>query len=390
MRGLAQPLRVALIGYKFMGKAHSHAYRDVAMFFDVPQPQMKVIVGRNAEGVRAAAAKYGWEESATDWRAVVERPDIDVVDIVTPNNSHAEIAIAALKAGKHVLCEKPLAMNLTEAKAMLAAARASGKVAMVCHNYRYAPAVQLAKQLIASGRLGRILHVRAQYLQDWIMDPNFPAVWRLQKDVTGSGALGDIGAHILDLARFLVGEITAVCGLLKTFVTERPVDTSGEGAWGATGSAAQKVKVDVDDAAAFLAHFENGAVGVFEATRFAGGNKNRNRFEINGEKGSIRWDLEDMNWLEVWFADDPSGLQGFRRISVTEAVHPYAGAYWPPGHIIGYEHTFLNLLAEFLRGIQSGTQPAPSFLDGARNQAVLEAVERSHAEGRWVEVERVE
>ncbi len=382
-------MRVALIGYKFMGKAHSHAYRDVGMFFDVPNPTMQVICGRDAAATAAAAQQFGWAESATDWREVIARPDIDLVDISTPNDSHAEIAIAAAKAGKHILCEKPLAMNLAEAKEMLAAVEKAGVVAMVCHNYRYAPAIQLARQLIASGRLGQIYHVRAQYLQDWIMDPNFPAVWRLQKDQTGSGALGDIGAHIFDLARFLVGEITSLSATMKTFIEERPTsEGAGATTWGAEGTG-PKVKVDVDDAIAAIAKFENGALGVFEATRFAGGNRNGNRFEINGSRGSVRWDLENMNNLEVYFADDPAGLQGWRTINVTESVHPYVGRWWPPGHIIGYEHTFVHLVYELLQGIQNGVTPAPSFRDGVQNQTVMAAVEESTATGRWVEVERI-
>lgn len=380
--------KVGLIGYKFMGKAHSHAWRDVGMFFDVPAPTMQVLCGRNLDAAGAAARQYGWAETATDWRLVLERDDIDIIDICTPNFNHAEIAIAAARAGKHILCEKPLAMNLDEAKAMLAAVEEAGVVAMVCHNYRFAPAVAFARQLIAEGRLGQIYHVRAQYLQDWIMDPNFPAVWRLQRSTTGSGALGDIGSHILDLARYLVGEISAISATLRTFIAERPTDQSGEGAWGAAGGGA-KVTVDVDDAVACLARFDNGALGVFEATRFAAGNRNRNKFEINGSKGSVRWDLENMNILEVYFADDAAGVQGWRSINVTEAVHPYIKHWWPPGHIIGYEHTFVHLVYELLDGIRKGAGPAPSFRDATQTQAVLAAVEESAAAGRWVEVERI-
>nr|WP_245631718.1 Gfo/Idh/MocA family oxidoreductase [Alicyclobacillus ferrooxydans] len=385
--GVTKKVRVGMVGYKFMGKAHTHAYRDLPFYFDTDAvPVLQAIAGRDETGVRGAADKWGFASYETDWRRLIERDDIDLIDIVTPNNTHAEIAIAAAKAGKHVLCEKPLAMSLEEARRMQHAVESAGVVHMLCHNYRFAPAVQFAKQLIDSGRLGRIYHMRAQYLQDWIMDPDFPLVWRLRKEVTGSGALGDIAAHILDLARFLVGEFHNVVSTMETFIRNRPLGemTSGLQADvdvnGATGD------VDVDDAAAFLAHFENGALGVFEATRFAAGNRNGNRFEINGEKGSIRWNLEDMNWLEVYLADDEAGLQGFRRINCTEEVHPYAANYWPAGHIIGYEHTFINLFKELMDGIAKGTNPQPNFSDGVKNQAVLEAVELSAATRQWVSV----
>lgn len=377
---MTKELRVGLVGYKFMGKAHSHAYKDLTMFFDTPlTPVMQAICGRDEAGVKAAAAKYGWASTELDWRKLIARPDIDLVDIVTPNNSHAEIAIAAARAGKHILCEKPLAMTSAEAREMLAEVKRAGVTHMICHNYRFAPAVQLARKLIADGALGRLYHIRATYLQDWIMDPNFPLVWRMQKEVTGSGAHGDIAAHIIDLARFLVGEFTEVVGTLETFIKERP-----------TGGAAPEMgQVTVDDASLFLARFENGALGTFEATRFAGGNRNGNRFEINGSRGSIRWDLENMNNLQVYFHHDPVGLQGWRTINVTESVHPYVGNWWPSGHIIGYEHTFVHLVHELVRGVASGTSPQPNFEDGLRNQLVLEAVERSHAERRWVAVESV-
>lgn len=369
-------VRIGMIGYKFMGRAHSHAYRDVPFYFHSGvTPILQVVCGRDETGVQAAAHELGFAEWETDWRRLVARDDIDVIDIVTPNHTHAEIAVAAAEAGKHVLCEKPLAMTGAEAKAMLAAAERTKVTHMVCHNYRFAPAVQYAKKLIDEGRLGRIHHIRAQYLQDWLLDPAAPMAWRMQKSVTGSGALGDIGAHMIDLARFLVGEVDAVTGTLQTFVRERPLaDGSGMG------------EVDVDDATAFLARFGNEVLGVFEATRFAGGNRNANRFEVNGEIGSLRWNLEQMNELEVYFTSDEPGLQGFRRIHCTESVHPYAGAYWPPGHIIGYEHTFVNLVSEFLAGIAAGTSPAPNFSDGVRSQLVLAAVERSAATGRWESV----
>ncbi|NGQ96523.1 Gfo/Idh/MocA family oxidoreductase [Brevibacillus sp. SYP-B805] len=374
-----------MIGYKFMGKAHSHAYRDVPFYFDSPlQPVLQVICGRDKAGVREAAEKFGFASWETDWREVIRRDDVDLIDVGTPNNSHAEIVLEAVRAGKHVICEKPLAMNLAEAVKMWRAAEESNVIHMISHNYRFAPAIQFAKKLIAEGRLGKIYHIRASYLQDWIMDPAFPLVWRLRKEVTGSGALGDIASHILDLARFLVGEISEVCGMMETFIKERPL---GEMAGGLQAAREEGTGVvDVDDAAAFLARFENGALGVFEATRFAAGNRNKNKIEINGSKGSIRWDLENMNLLDVYFTDDEPGLQGFRTINVTESVHPYTGNYWPSGHIIGYEHTFISMMYELVKGIAEGKKVSPSFEDGMRNQAVLEAVEKSSEMKAWVSV----
>ncbi|SFQ04052.1 Gfo/Idh/MocA family protein [Salibacterium halotolerans] len=372
-------IRVGMIGHQFMGKVHSHAYRDLPFYFDPPaDPVQQVIAGRNEAAVKEAAEQFGWNSVETNWRRLVERDDIDLVDIVTPNHTHADMAIAAAEAGKHVISEKPLAVTAAEAKRMKDAVEENNVVHMVSHNYRYAPAVQYAAQLIREGRLGRIYHIRAQYLQDFIMDPAFPLVWRLKKEHTGSGALGDIGAHIIDLARFLVGEFHSVSGMLQTFIPERPLeDGSGTG------------EVTVDDASGFLARLENGAMGVFEATRFAAGNRNKNKFEINGEKGSIRWDLENMNNLEVYFEDDKPGLQGFRMIHCTEAEHPYMQAYWPAGHIIGYEHTFIHQMAELMNGIHENKSPHANFTDGFENQVVLEAVQESAASGSWVTTEQI-
>nr|WP_206916534.1 Gfo/Idh/MocA family oxidoreductase [Alicyclobacillus suci] len=383
---MTKEIRIGMVGYKFMGKAHSHAYRDLPFFFnEAPIPVLTAIAGRDEAGVAAAARQFGFASFETDWRKLIERDDIDVIDIVTPNNTHAEIAIAAAKAGKHVICEKPLAMTVEQVLAMRDAVQAAGVRGLICHNYRFAPAIQYAKQLIAEGRLGRIYHVRAQYLQDWIMDPQFPLVWRLRKDVTGSGALGDIAAHIVDLARFLVGEITELTGTLETFIKTRPLGEMS-GGLSATRDANATGEVDVDDAAAFLAHFANGALGVFEATRFAGGNRNGNRIEVSGEKGSIRWDLENMNNLQVYLHEDEPGLQGFRTINCTEEQHPFASAYWPAGHIIGYEHTFINLFATYFQSLVDGTPCQPDFDDGVQNQRVLAAVEASSQTGRWVDV----
>ncbi|REK59583.1 MAG: dehydrogenase [Geobacillus sp.] len=379
-------VRIGMVGYKFMGKAHSHAFRDIPFFFDTDAvPVLQAVAGRDEQQVKQAAEKLGWASYETDWRCLIERDDIDVIDIVTPNHTHAEIAIAAAKAGKHVICEKPLALTLEQSLEMLEAVNKAGVVHMVCHNYRFAPAVQFAKQLIDQGKLGKIYHIRATFLQDWLMDPGFPLIWRLKKEISGSGTLGDIGTHIIDLARFLVGEFSEVIGMMETFIKKRPlgdmdIHLKGRGESGKWG------EVDVDDAVAFLARFENGALGVFEATRFSRGNRAGNRFEINGERGSIRWDMENMNNLQVYLEDDERGLQGFRTINCTEVEHPYASAYWPAGHIIGYEHTFINLLFEMMNGIAGGYSPVPNFEDGVRNQAVLEAVERSSQTGKWIKI----
>jgi predicted dehydrogenase len=371
-------INVALIGYQFMGRAHSNAYRQVTPFFK-PRltPRLKVLCGRNAKAVRAAADTLGWEEAATDWREVVERKDIQLVDISTPGDSHAEIAIAAAKAGKAILCEKPLANTLQQAHAMTAAVKKAGVVHMICHNYRRIPAVMLARQIIADGKLGDVFHYRGTYLQDWIVDPKFPLVWRLQKESAGSGALGDIASHSLDFARYLVGEITEVAAALETFIEERPLPDQPK----------KKGKVTVDDASAAIVRFANGALGTIEGTRMAPGRKNYNRFEINGSLGSIAFDLERLNELQVYFRTDPPSLQGFRTILATEAAHhPYVKAWWPPGHAIGYEHTFVHTVYDLLEAIADRKVPTPSFEDGLANQRVLDAWERAARMKKWVKV----
>ena len=380
-------LNVALIGYQFMGKAHSNAYRQVARFFDdlEVEPVMKVICGRNEENVRKAAQKYGWEEYDTSWERVVERKDIDLVDVSVPGNMHAPIAIAAANAGKMVLCEKPLANTLAEARQMYEAVQENKVPNALCHNYRFAPAVQLAKQLIDEGRIGKIYHFRGTYLQDWIVDPNFPLVWRLQKEVAGSGAHGDLNAHLIDMARFLVGEIAEVSGMMETFIKQRPKLAASDDRLGGVASS-EMGEVTVDDAALFLVRFENGAIGSIEATRFALGRKNYNRFEINGSKGSLVFNLERMNELEVYLQDDPPHIRGFRVVQASDSVHPFMTAYWPVGHIIGYEHTFMNLIYTMLKAFDKGEEFKPNFEDGVRNQAVLEAVDVSSQQRRWVSI----
>ena len=379
---------VGLVGYKFMGRTHSNAYRQLPRFFEVdPVPRMAAICGRDEAGVREAADSLGWESYETDYRELVARDDVGLVDVVTPGNSHHEVVLAALEAGKHVICEKPLANTLSEAKEMVEAARSAGTVNTVCFNYRRAPAVQLAKKLIDEGRLGTIRHWRATYLQDFIMDPGFPLIWRLKKDLAGSGALGDIGAHIIDLSRFLVGDVSEVVGMTETFVKERPLEEASAGGGLSASGGVETGEVTVDDAAAFLARFENGAMGTFEATRFAAGRRNKNAFEINGSKGSIAFDLERMNELEVFFVDDDNDVQGFRTVNVTEPGHPYVGAWWPPGHIIGYEHTFVHTMKDLMDGIKVGKSPSPTFEDAYRVQAVLDAVERSASGEGWTRPE---
>jgi len=382
---MAEGIRIGLVGYKFMGKAHSNAYLNVARFFNLPQPPvMKAICGRSEAAVRAVAEQWGWESVETDYHKLVARDDIDLIDIATPNNTHAEIAIAAAKAGKHVVSEKPLAMNVAEARKMLQAVRRAGVKHMVWFNYRRVPAIALAKKLIEEGRLGRIFHIRAVYLQDWIVDPEFPLVWRLRREVAGSGAHGDLNAHIIDLARYLVGEFASVVGMSETFIKERPLEVEAGGLSGRGGR--KRGKVTVDDAVLFLARFRNGAIGSFEATRFATGRKNGERIEINGEKGSLVFNFERMNELEFYSAEDAPGEQGFKTILVTEPVHPYMSAWWPPGHIIGYEHTFVNQAADLLTGIAEDKPLSPDFEDGLRCQQVLDAVLESCKTGRWVRI----
>ncbi len=381
-------INIALIGHKFMGKAHSNAYRQVSRFFPGKyRPRMKVLCGKACtEELEATAQQLGWEESDCEWRRVIERKDIDVVDISTPGYLHHPMAIAAAEAGKHVICEKPLANTLAQAKEMLRAVQKAGVTHLVNFNYRRVPAVAFAKKLIEEDRLGQIYHYRAAYLQDWIMDPDFPLVWRLEKRYAGSGALGDIGAHAADLAQMLIGYIDSVVGQLTTFIKERPLPDTGEGAWGAKGAKGKKGRVNVDDDANFLARFKNGAVGVFESSRFAGGRRNYNTFQIYGSKGSLAFNLERMNELEFYDRTEANERQAFKTIMVTESTHPYVGAWWPPGHIIGYEHTFVHAVHDFLVALETGRPPQPGFDEGVRVQAVLETVERSAKSGRWEKV----
>ena len=383
-------LNVALIGYKFMGKAHSSALLECPFFFkNGVQPVRKVIVGRHEPPLKQAAADFGWEEYSTDWRAVIKRPDIDVVDIATPPNTHAEIAIAAAQAGKHIFCEKPFTATLEEAERALAAVQKAGVKHMLGFNYRRVPAIGLAKNLIESGRLGRIYHWRAVYLQDWIMDPQFPRIWKLNKAIAGSGAHHELNSHLIDLALYLVGKITRVVGMEETFIKQRPAPAESDKLstmLTAEGASAKMEPVDVDDTTLFLARFANGAVGSIESTRFASGRRNHNRIEINGSKGSIVFDLEDMNRLQYYNAEDPKDVPGFRLVQATEGCHPYISHWWPPGHAIGYQNTFTNQFADFFQAIAEDRKPEPGFEVGLENQKVLDAVSRSIASKGWVEI----
>ncbi|MGC9376606.1 Gfo/Idh/MocA family protein [Streptomyces sp. MH13] len=376
------PLRVGMVGYAFMGAAHSQGWRTAGRVFDLPlNPVLAAICGRDADAVRTAADRHGWASTETDWRSLVERDDIDLVDICTPGDSHAEIALAALAAGKHVLCEKPLANTVAEAEEMTRAAdeaHARGQLAMVGFNYRRVPATALARRMVAEGRIGRLRHVRVTYLQDWLVDPEAPLTWRLRKELAGSGALGDLGAHIVDLAQYLTGEsIAGVSALTETFVRERPLPEGASRGLSAGSADGETGRVTVDDAAVFTGRLTSGALVSFEATRYATGRKNALRIELNGERGSLAFDLERLNELSYHDGTEPGEHAGFRRILVTEPEHPYLDAWWPPGHGLGYEHTFVHQVRDLVHAVADGRRPEPSFADGLRVQRVLAAVEES-------------
>lgn len=369
-----------MLGYGFMGKAHSRAFRDVTRFFDLPfKIEMKVIGGRNYESLKKAAIKYGWDSCDTDWEKICRRPDVDIIDVATSNEAHKEQVILAAKKKKYIICEKPIANSLSDAIEMAEAAEANGVKHFVMFNYRRAPAVKLAKEMIMSGELGEIYHYKGYYYQDWIINPKFPRVWRLEKSKAGSGALGDIGSHVIDLAHYLIGELDDVAAVSRTFIKTRPLPDDPK----------RKGRVDVDDAVAFIANFQNGIYGTFEATRFANGRKNYNCFEIYGSKGSITFNLESMNELLFYSGSDKTGRQGFKNILVTESVHPYIKSWWPPGHIIGYEHTFVNAVYDFLKCIAENKRPSPNLVDGAKVQAVVSAVLESIEERAWIKVPKI-
>jgi predicted dehydrogenase len=377
----APTLGIGMLGYAFMGKAHSNALKKLPymMYPPVAIPRLVAIAGRSEDATAEAARRYGYEKYYTRWQDLVNDPDVQVFDNGGPNDAHAEPCIAAAQAGKHIFCEKPLGRTAEEAKAMLDAVTKAGVKHMVAHNYRFVPALVLARNLITSGKLGKIYHFRAVYLQEWIMDPNFPKVWRLDKSIAGSGTLGDLGSHIIDLARYLVGEPTRTMAMTKTFIKDRPlVDGSGRG------------EVDVDDAFVSLVEFENGALGTLEASRFAAGRKNYEVLEINGENGTIRFNMEKMNELEVYWAnEEPKETRGFHTVSVTESYHPYWENWWPQGHIIGWGETFVHEFHHFFDAIINGAPVAPmgaTFEDGYKNAVIGDAILASAASGRMMDI----
>ena len=405
---MAKTLRVGMIGYGFMGKAHSNAWRQAPHFFPLKaKVELHTLCGRNAAAVQAARAQMGWQFTATDWRDVVESPLIDVIDITTPNDSHAEIAIGAARAGKHVLCEKPLAFDLKQAEAMLAAVQKAKVTHMVCQNYRRVPAIILARKLITEGAIGQVYHYHARYAQDWLVDPEAPLRWKLQKQISGSGAHGDINVHLIDLGRYLVGEFKEVCGLMPTFIHERPILDGGHSAAPAQPGGPERKpakpkaaqshstavpmkklgKVNVDDASVFIGRFENGAIANLEATRYAPGRKNYMTFEINGSKGSLNFNFEEMNRLGFCETAGLPDRQGFRDILVTQpSAHAYVGHWWRAGQALGYEHTFVHTVVDFVNACVDGKPVQPNFEDGVKNQRVLAAVEKSVETRRWVEL----
>ncbi|MEM1509792.1 MAG: Gfo/Idh/MocA family oxidoreductase [Thermofilaceae archaeon] len=384
MVSLEKPRRigVAMLGYAFMGKAHSLAYKSMPHFFYPPPavPELVVIYGRHEDRVKEAANNYGFKKYVTDWRVAVRDPEVEIVDNSLPNNMHLEPTLEAFDAGKHVICEKPLARNAEEARTLRDAANKAKLKAMVAFNYRFVPAVQLARQIIKSGALGRVYHFRARYLQDWLVDPKTPLTWRLRAEEAGSGPLGDLGSHIIDLARFTVGEVEAVTATMRTFIGERPL----------SGDSSRKGKVTVEDAFAATVEFENGAIGTLEASRFATGRKNFNNFEINGENGSIEFNLERLNELRIYLKEwEGRGLTGWCDVLVTDKIHPYIDRYWPSGHIIGWEHTFVNEIYHFIKAIVNDEGVGPigaTFEDGYRCNVIMDAILESTKAGKRVRI----
>lgn len=389
---MKKKINVAIIGTKFMGKAHSNAWLAAPRFFDLPlEPVLKMVCARDTEAAKEFAANWGYSQVEADWRKAIEDKDIDVIAICTPTHLHKEMAIAAAEAGKHIFCEKPASMGYAEAKAMAEAADKAGVLHYLNHNYRRVPAVAFAKQMIEEGKIGQIYHWRGAYLQDWIMDPQFPFIWQLQKEMAGAGPHFDLNSHSVDLARYLVGEIDSVSAMLKTFIKERPLPGAGAGTFSAGGNAssAGKGTVTIDDAAFMNVEFENNALGSFDSSRFAGGRKNYNYFEIYGSKGSIAFNLERMNELEYYNMDDPEPVQGFRTIPVTLGSHPYIDAWWPPAHIIGYEHTFAHAVKDFVEALAGTKKITPNLWDGAKIMQVLDAAILSNEERRVVKVSEI-
>jgi predicted dehydrogenase len=378
-----KPLNIGVVGYGFMGRTHSNGYKRVNDFFEPAyRPVLKAVCGRDAAGAKAFADRWGYESFETDWRKLVDRKDIDAIDVCTPNNTHAEIATAAAKAGKMVLCEKPLSMNLVEGQAMVEAVEAAGVPNTVWYNYRRVPAVTLAKQLIDEGKLGKVFHYRANFLQDWTISADLPqggtGLWRLDVAAAGSGVTGDLLAHCIDTALWLNGDISTVCAMTETFVKERKHNLTG------------KVEpVGIDDACAFLCRFENGSLGLFESTRYARGHKALYTFEVNGEKASLKWDLHDLHRLEYFDHRDEGRVRGWRSIHVTDGDHPYMKHWWVPGLQIGYEHTFVHQVADFLENLAAGKPTSPTFREALATQAVCDAVLDSAEARKWETVVQV-
>lgn len=382
-------VNVAIIGASFMGRAHSNAWRSVNQFFDVDlEPVLKLACDVDAGLVESFAKKWGWQETAFDWKAVVSREDIDIIDICVPTFLHKDIVIAAAQNGKHIFCEKPAGRNFSEAREMYEAVKDANVLHYLNHNYRRVPAVSFAKKMIEEGKLGEIYHWRGAYLQDWISDPNFPLTWHLRQEKAGAGPQNDLNSHSVDLARFLVGEITQISAMLKTFISERPLPGKDAGTFksGSSSASTEMGQVTVDDAAFMVAEFESGALGSFDTSRFANGRKNYNAFEIYGSKGSLMFNMERMNELQYLNMDDPAEQQGFRTIQATDPQHPYISAWWPPGHIIGYEHTFIHAVNDFLNALSEDTDIRPNLYDGMRVMQVLEAGIVSSQSGKHVRV----
>jgi len=375
-------LKIGLIGYNFMGKAHSQAWRNAPLYFDVAaKPVLQVVCGRSEDRVQEFANRWGWQDIETDWRRVVERDDVDVIDVATPTALHHDIVVAAAEAGKHIFCEKPFALSSGEAEAMLLAAENASVTHYVNHNYRRCPAVRLAKRLIEEGKIGRIFHWRGAYLQSWIVDPEFPLIWQLQEESAGAGPQFDLNSHSVDLARYLVGEIAQVTAMTAQFVKQRPLATASATAFQGGTENSEKGPVTVEDAATMVVQFENGALGSFESSRFALGRKNYNTFEIYGSEGAITFNLERMNELEYFNNADSECEQGFRTVLATEPCHDYIANWWPPGHTIGYEHEFTHAVVDFVDAVANGTPIAPNFHDGLACMRVLEAGLRSARNG---------
>lgn len=390
---MKKKLNIGLIGMGFMGKAHSNAWNQLNKFFDVDyEICLKAIADSNGTHLEEFAQRWGFESFTTDWHTLIERDDIDVIDIVTPTFLHKEMAIAAMKAGKHVLCEKPCALSSKDCHEMAEVAKEMGVVTYLNHNYRRVPAVTYAKKMIEEGKLGTIYHYRGTYLQEWIMDENFPLTWQLKKETAGGGPLYDLTSHNTDLARYLVGEPVALSAMLKTFITERPEpgENSKVFSAGDTSESTRKLPVTVDDAAFMVVEFENGAVGNIDSSRFAAGRKNFNCFEIYGSKGALCFNFERMNELQYYDNTGNASEEGYRTIIVTEGDHPYVGAWWPQGHIIGYEHTFVHAFRDVVEAIANGTTVTPNFEDGEKIIRVLEAAQISSREGRKVVLSELE